>query len=277
MAKSDLIQPQASTSGGGRALRVGLWGVGISVIAAVGCGNVLGLEERELDPTFGAAGSGGAGASGGTGASGGAGGTGGGASALCTEYCDEILANCTGALLQYPNREQCLSICANIPEGSSPSGNTMTCRLEQAINARVSGEPEQHCSAAGPGGADATGLPICGSNCEGYCGLVGNICPDKFATTGACLQECQTLPDLGGFNSGIDKGNSVQCRLWHVSAASQVAFPHCEHAAGAQPCDPGTVGPSGGAGGGGSGGSAGGSAGAGGSSSGGAGTGGSNG
>ncbi len=225
-------------------------GLGLTLVSTAACSNLLGLEERQLDPTFESGGSGG---NGGTGGSAGTAGTGGGASELCNQYCDEVLANCTGELLQYPNREQCLAICAAIPVGDGPTGNTMTCRLQQAINARTSGEPVEHCSAAGPGGASATGLAICGSNCEGYCGLIANVCPDAFASAGACLQECSALPDLGGFNSGIDKGNSVQCRLWHVSAATQAVFPHCEHAAGAQPCDPGTKGP-GGAGGGGAGG-----------------------
>ncbi|MGE0327183.1 MAG: hypothetical protein AB7K71_05955 [Polyangiaceae bacterium] len=221
-----------------------------ALVGGVACSNLLGLEDRKLDPTFDNGGSGGVGGTGGSSATGG---TGGGASDLCNEYCDEVLTNCTGELVQYPNREQCLAICAAIPVGDGPTGNTMTCRLQQAINARTSGEPVEHCSAAGPGGANATGLAICGTNCEGYCGLMADVCPEAFSSIGACLQECSGLPDLGGFNSGIDKGNSVQCRLWHVSAATQAVFPHCEHAAGAQPCDPGTAGP-GGAGGGGAGG-----------------------
>lgn len=229
-------------------------GVGLSLalamVGGVACSNLLGLEERKLDPTFDNGGNGGTGGSAGTAGTGGTGGT---ANELCDQYCDEVLANCTGQLVQYPNREQCLAICAAIPVGDGPNGNTMTCRLQQAISARTSGEPVEHCAAAGPGGANATGLAICGSNCEGYCGLMEDVCPDAFGSVGACLQECSSLPDLGGFNSGIDKGNSVQCRLWHVSAATQAVFPHCEHAAGAQPCDPGTPGP-GGSGGGGAGG-----------------------
>jgi hypothetical protein len=31
-------------------------------------------------------------------------------------------------------------------------------------------------------------------------------------------------------------GNTVQCRLYHVSAAALSAFTHCEHAAGLNLC-----------------------------------------
>jgi hypothetical protein len=54
----------------------------------------------------------------------------------------------------------------------------------------------------------------------------------------SCAGVCQRLPDNGGYDSSIQKGNSVQCRLYHASAATLDPTVHCPHVAGVGPCSP---------------------------------------
>lgn len=162
---------------------------------------------------------------------------------LCEQYCTEIQANCTGNLEIYPSMAVCLDTCATLPAGEpgDMTGNSVQCRLENAKLAKTTGEPEFHCPAAGPGGTasgegDAGGTDVCGTNCEGFCTIMLQICPDEYVSLTACRQDCDSLTDLGGFNDSIQSGDSVQCRLYHVGAATQATVPHCSHAAGAAPC-----------------------------------------
>lgn len=248
------------------------WGAG--VLAAGACLQVAGIEDAEEDPTFrsGAANSGTSaqGASGGSGgfkahdtaASGGsglaytagssghqsyeggaaAGGSNGGSnggSSLCDEYCTTVMANCTGEHAVYQSLPTCQGVCAELAPGSRDdrSGNTVGCRLRNAINAKDLAEPADHCPVAGPGG-----FGVCGSDCESYCLLFSKICDaafgQKFEDAVACQLECGTLPSLGPFDQSQSSGENLNCRLWHVSAASVEPGPHCPHASGEGPCGP---------------------------------------
>jgi hypothetical protein len=51
-----------------------------------------------------------------------------------------------------------------------------------------------------------------------------------------CLTECRALPDLDGYTISDYQGEHVQCRLFHVSAATAEPDYHCEHALGSAPC-----------------------------------------
>jgi len=88
---------------------------------------------------------------------------------------------------------------------------------------------------AGPGG-DGT----CGQNCEAYCLLLRTHCSARFDGTfdglAACTAACQQIPDAGGYTTAMSQGDSIQCRLWHVSAAAVDPSMHCGHAAGDLPC-----------------------------------------
>lgn len=197
-----------------RPLRAGL-GLGallaLAALTASACQNLIGLEERHLDPvTTDGGGDGGA-----------------PPSAQCVEYCDTVLANCTGPLAVYSSRETCLGVCRLLPAGDAlePVGNTVACRLKQAENAG-SFEPDLACPAAGPGGAGT-----CGDDCDAYCGLLEQICPTEFAQVPGCKQHCLLLPDAQRFDVVKDHdGDTRQCRLVHVSSASVLPSPHCEHA-----------------------------------------------
>lgn len=153
-------------------------------------------------------------------------------SPLCKEYCDSVLANCQGAFGVYVGRATCLSVCKLLPEGGVGDDhvNSVQCRLHQAQLAAEVDEPAVHCPGAGPGG-DA----LCGSNCDGLCTLLLGAC-QVYDSDEACHADCRSIPDQHGFDISDSAGNSVQCRLWHASAASQADVPHCVHASGSAPC-----------------------------------------
>ena len=65
---------------------------------------------------------------------------------------------------------------------------------------------------------------------------MGDYCSDQYGSNAACLADCESIRDLGGFNVTQSEGKTVQCRIWHVGAATQMAVPHCQHAAGADQC-----------------------------------------
>lgn len=215
---------------------------GVSMIGA--CSTVLGFEDASLDPQWaadsgvpsgGGSGGGGGGGSGGEAgaAPGGSGGEGGVAS--CRTYCATVLENCVLKNKQYTSMDTCMGVCATWPAGDAedPSGNTRACRHDNAVKAESTGEPDLHCPIAGPGGDG-----ICGTNCGGYCAAMQDICPGFFASYEACEASCAMTTDLPGFNVSPANqiGNTVDCRLYHVSAATIDDAVHCPHASGEKPC-----------------------------------------
>jgi hypothetical protein len=167
---------------------------------------------------------------------------------VCREYCDTVLANCTGPFQVYANLIQCLNLCRVMAPGTpgDSQGNSVQCRLTNARLARATAEPQSHCPQAGPGGAAAP-APLengvqeepsrsCSSNCEGLCVGMLAICPEQYISLPGCLEDCASVPDLGGYDISVGQGNSVQCRLFHLGAAAAAPDPHCLHAAGASPC-----------------------------------------
>jgi hypothetical protein len=207
--------------------------VGLAAVV-VGCSSTTTKQEAPLPD----GGAGSSGETGGAGSSGETGGTGGSDEASCATYCDALEANCTGEFAQFVSRTTCLEYCKLLPVGSSSDeiGNTMHCRLNQAELAGNTAEPGQHCAEAGPGGHG-----ICGSNCEAYCVVLEQACEpvfqDEFLGRPDCNSKCGEIPDVERFQTGIDSGNSVQCRLWHLSAATLDPSTHCGHAVGEAPCN----------------------------------------
>jgi hypothetical protein len=184
---------------------------------------------------------GGAGGDAATAATGGGGGAGGGAPgpAVCEAYCELVMSNCTGAFAVYASIDVCRATCPLLPEGEpgDTSGNTVRCRMHQAEAAPA--EPSFYCPNASMGGNG-----VCGTNCEGLCAVAPGVCTGDMApwpSGAACLAACAELPDLGTFSTdgaaGMYAGPHVQCRLFHLAAASVDAPEvHCTHVAGAPPC-----------------------------------------
>jgi hypothetical protein len=175
----------------------------------------LGIQDAEIDPQFEAA-----------------------TASPCEVYCSTVADSCTAEDAVFTNRSTCLAYCERLPPGDEgdAEGNSVACRLTQAELAAATGEPDVHCPLAGPGG-DGT----CGDNCESYCDVFAGVCTTRFeqgyADVADCVDACDNdTPDLGGYDTSMDEGDSIQCRLWHLSAAAVDPTFHCVHADGENPC-----------------------------------------
>ena len=150
----------------------------------------------------------------------------------CDQYCDIELAACSGKNAQYESREQCLAVCAALTPGVNPDTavNTMACRRYHSFNA-VTG-PEMHCSHSGPTGdghCGDTSKPADGfsTNCESYCQLVANACPDEFESelvdAKGCMAACVELegaaPDSHYTSTGAESREGLDCRVLYTARA----------------------------------------------------------
>jgi len=205
---------------------IGVWALASTV---VGCSGVLGIEKAEHDEKLDRRSAGGQ-----SGNSGGAGGATTTLKPLCERYCDAALANCSAEHSLYTSRDVCLGVCRTFDPGQAGDDgvNTAECRLRFAIAAGTVGELDLNCPAAGPGGDGH-----CGTNCEGFCTIARGACSDStVVTVDTCAGLCAKLPDQGGYTDQIQSGNSVQCRLYHASAATFDPRTHCAHVAGIGAC-----------------------------------------
>jgi len=151
----------------------------------------------------------------------------------CAEYCDKIEMNCTAGdggngNVQWPDKATCNSYCttaAGWPAGvtGAQSGDTIACRLYHAGAAAA--DPVTHCPHAGP-----TGGAVCGSFCENYCDLMARNCTGSNVVydPATCMTKCMTIPTNGHANDM--SGNTIQCRIYHLSAAHADPVTHCPHA-----------------------------------------------
>lgn len=180
-----------------------------SLLLLVGaCQTIAGIEDRKLDPNARPSGD----------------------SADCISYCDSVMEACTGENAVYTTKELCLGVCKQLPAGDplEPVGNTLACRVQEAKAAER--EPADHCRFVGPGGGDK-----CGSDCEAYCDLFPKVCGEEgspeYPNTAACLKACGGLIDQDRFDVVLDhEGDSIECRLVHVSSATVKPGEHCAHA-----------------------------------------------
>lgn len=175
-------------------------------LALGACQAIAGIEERKLDPDAAQV----------------------EASPQCKSYCNKVMSVCTGKNAVYTTMDICLGVCANLEPGDplEPVGNTVACRVRQAEIAEL--EPDVNCRSAGPGGDGQ-----CGSDCDAYCELFGELCPEyhPYPTQSACLKACNGLTDQARFDVIADhEGDSIECRLMHVSAAAVDPEAHCPHA-----------------------------------------------
>ncbi|MCU1277735.1 MAG: hypothetical protein JWM53_1281 [bacterium] len=155
----------------------------------------------------------------------------GGAAPTCAAYCAKVQMNCTtgdgGGNVQYASVSECTNYCttaAGWPAGATGDqmGNTIGCRLYHAGAAAA--DPVTHCPHAGP-----TGGGLCGSLCENYCQLMAKNCTGANAVYDAatCASKCGMIPNTGMVNAM--SGDSVQCRIYHLSAAAADPVLHCPH------------------------------------------------
>ena len=162
------------------------------------------------------------------------------ASQLCLDYCNIIQTSCTDTSAQYASQQACLAVCEQLPAGlaGATSGNSVQCRIGRAQLAATTGEGANYCFSAGPGGGG-----VCGTDCEGYCTLMTAKCQTQIGTLSQCRASCSIVPDLSlpptnkHYDATQQAGDSLQCRLFHVTASTLDPVMHCGHAAGQAPCN----------------------------------------
>lgn len=177
----------------------------LTALALGACQAVAGIEDRKLDPDALAP----------------------PASAQCKAYCTLVMDACTGVNAVYTTEAICLGVCAQLDPGDDEdtTGNTVACRYFAATNAKD--EPD-YCKGAGPGGNG-----VCGTDCESYCQLFPQVCPeqDEYKSPEACMEFCQALPAQPDYDVKRDHdGDTIECRLVHVSSATVKQAEHCPHA-----------------------------------------------
>ena len=154
--------------------------------------------------------------------------------ATCSDYCTTITSACTGAAnSQYGSMVTCISSCSHFPVGTAgeQSGDSLQCRDYHAHAALV--DPVTHCVHAGPSGGS-----VCGTPCQGFCDMAVAECPTQYPNAGGCATTCAGMTAGSAFNSSIQSGNNVSCRVYHATAASTDPGTHCPHIAApsAAPC-----------------------------------------
>lgn len=160
--------------------------------------------------------------------------------ALCSQYCGLVADRCQGDNKVYDYPEQCMAVCQHMDPGgpnlgASDNKNTVTCRLEKLQETEFDARPEENCPKVGPGGDG-----YCGDDCDSFCALRQKVCTGVPNQTyeddldlAKCTANCRAVPKLATFDAARDqKGDSLQCRLVHVSEAAvsaQKAATHCLH------------------------------------------------
>jgi len=145
----------------------------------------------------------------------------------CDDYCALAMRNCKGAVAQYSDISTCMATGSGRGRGTAgdTSGNTIACRTYWAA---ISEGDELMCTRAGPGG-DGT----CGTNCQSFCATTMAICGDQpsppYASVAACETACQGFDMNERFDASDLGGNTLACRIYHMTAASTEPDTHCRH------------------------------------------------
>jgi hypothetical protein len=141
----------------------------------------------------------------------------------CASYCTAILATCTDTLAQYGTLDECMGSCNTFTVGTlgEMTGNTLGCRVYHTEAAQAA--PDVHCGHAGPSGDSECGASIC----EGFCSIAATICPTEWPAA-QCSTRCGNLTSTPPYNIA-SSGDTVECRLYHATAAAADPGTHCPH------------------------------------------------
>jgi len=160
----------------------------------------------------------------------------------CNSYCTEIQANCKDTNAQYTDLDHCLGSCKAFPVGAlaDKAGDTLGCRIYHA-GAPAAGDPVLHCPHAGPAGDKLTAAPagFCSGPagtanvCEDFCNIEVKTCgtiaapitgvTPQYQDNAACLTACGGFANKDQNYSTTAKGDSLACRLYHVTNAAAEA------------------------------------------------------
>jgi len=170
------------------------------------------------------------------------GGGGGGAPgpATCASYCTTITAACIGANMQWPNNAGCVEACAAFAPGTpgDTSMDTLECRAYHA-GVAAGTEPEVHCIHAGPLGGGVDAGNGCGTDrCASFCRIAQEVCGAEatysFENEDDCKTKCGDYTDDVDFTTNETSGDTLACRMYHLTAALGDPAVHCGHLAGSQ-------------------------------------------
>ncbi|MEZ4224155.1 MAG: hypothetical protein R3B13_24615 [Polyangiaceae bacterium] len=178
-----------------------LRGLGLMLLLAVGCESIAGIEDRTFEaPVSG--------------------------SPECEAYCTDVMSACSAQFAAYPSRTSCVQTCDALPRGEAALANSVECRAAKAKLAVTTQEPASDCPGAGP-----YGLGTCGSICQAYCSLLEALCPAQASAVKDCESSCTALEASGVYDlSKIAKGDTLECRIHHLTLAAQDAS-ECDNAA----------------------------------------------
>ena len=157
-------------------------------------------------------------------------GMGGAAAATCDGYCAHVMGNCTGALQQFPDEASCKAFCATWDAGDpgKHAGDTVACHDYHA-DAPAQGSPDPHCYHGGPSGDGPCGA----STCDDFCAAAVKLCTGDqkaWADEASCLTDCEGFGSNGqGFSTNATTGDTVECRLYHLTVAATDPATHCAH------------------------------------------------
>jgi len=145
----------------------------------------------------------------------------------CTSYCTANIATCTGANSQWGSMQNCLDTCAKWTTGaaSDTSGDTLGCRVYHTTAAEM--DPTTHCVHAGPSGGGMCGA----STCATFCPLEDALCPGQYPAGSDCATTCPTIATNPPFSANDTGKNDIECRFYHLTAASTDPTTHCPHTA----------------------------------------------
>jgi len=185
------------------------------------------------------------GSTGGTGNTGNTGGStgggGGGVTAVpsCMDYCDGLAADCGADKPQYIDLPgACEAYCAVLDEGTDAgvdgadvTGQTDTraCRAYHA--SAVPMDPGLHCPHAGPAGGGQ-----CGTKIESFCAAQAALCTAGnrvYANEAACVTDMtDNVVEGGSYDATQTDTDTMNCRIYHLTAAAVEPDTHCEHTGG---------------------------------------------
>lgn len=150
----------------------------------------------------------------------------------CDKYCSLVTESCTGENAQYASKEACLAFCAHLPAEpqSTPAAvrgsASLACRQYWA-DTPAQTNPKTSCLAAGPFGGN-----VCGDRCTAFCDVLLDACApgtpaEVYASQSDCASACTGFTYLdagtdggGEGTGGPDAGDSLNCRLFHLRAAT---------------------------------------------------------
>lgn len=150
---------------------------------------------------------------------------------LCEDYCDAVIANCTGELKAFESKSQCTEMCALLPQGTEGgSDNTVGCRL---AHARIGNSKEECRMASGFGGG------ACGGRCEVFCDMVDKNCIQPLGAGGpypsksTCFEACAGIAydeaTSEGTSQPFEGADTLNCRMYHMILSLDDQAGHCPH------------------------------------------------